>query len=35
MSSRIYPQPEERELFALLASHGVAVLQHGALWLLG
>ena len=34
MSSRIYPQPEEREL-SLYASHGVAVLQHGALWLLG
>ncbi|MFP1454180.1 GH32 C-terminal domain-containing protein [Escherichia coli] len=34
MSSRIYPQPEERELSALCL-HGVAVLQHGALWLLG
>ncbi|HBE7198450.1 TPA: GH32 C-terminal domain-containing protein, partial [Escherichia coli] len=34
MSSRIYPQPEEREL-SLYASHGVAVLQHGALWQLG
>lgn len=31
MSSRIYPQPEEREL-SLYAAHGVAVLQHGALW---
>ena len=34
MSSRIYPQPEKREL-SLYASHGVAVLQHGALWQLG
>ncbi|MGG9032575.1 GH32 C-terminal domain-containing protein, partial [Escherichia coli] len=34
MSSRSYPQLEEREL-SLYASHGVAVLQHRALWLLG
>lgn len=34
MSSRIYPQPEEREL-SLYAAHGEATLLQGRLWLLG